>query len=72
MGYFFWYSSNLESHFFSKSSPLLTAFLKWSYTSLGISNGGYSQFKNSLVNEASSSPTAAPWIPAVSDLLGEP
>ena len=34
--------------------------------------GAYSQFRNSLVNPASSSPTAAPWIPAVSDLLGEP
>jgi len=51
---------------------LVIDFLKCAYTSSGISNGGYSQFKNSLVKAASSSPTAAPCIPAVSDLLGEP
>jgi len=59
-GYFFRYSSNLESHSFSKFSPLFIDFLKWAYTSSGISNGGYSQFRNSLVKVASSSPTAAP------------
>jgi len=41
-------------------SPLFIDFLKCAYTSSGISNGGYSQLRNSLVNAASSSPTAAP------------